>query len=468
MKFRIKITLCMIGLLSVLFGIGGSILMQASFDQTVGQEKDETYRIYRMVSGPLKKAAEINGSLVYDDIVEGLSAVDDQGETWEMLRFRLGNDVIYEAGETALGIDSAAPEEGQCQMSIRMEGKRKLLFLSGLILTEGEPVRMDMARDITGLFDERENWQNIYQGVFLILILICAGLSYTTAGILTRPLKQLSTTAREIAGGKLSSRAKADTEDEIGLLGREFNIMADRLEEKICELNAEMENQERFIGSFSHELKTPMTSIIGYADLMRNGMLDGTEQAEAAKYIFSEGKRLENLSMKLLDIMTVKNISPSFVMASPAMILGRFAEDMAPFYKEKNITLQWNTEEGECRMEPDLFYSLVLNLVDNAAKAVSGREGRIVIVQDMRSYGCRIFVKDNGRGIPPEALGHLTEAFYRVDKSRSRSMGGAGLGLALCSEIARAHGGYLRFKSRKGTGTVVMAVLKGGRGEEEK
>ena len=86
----------------------------------------------------------------------------------------------------------------------------------------------------------------------------------------------------------------------------------------------------------------------------------------------------------------------------------------------------------------------------------------------MRPYGCCIFVRDNGRGIPEESLGHLTEAFYRVDKSRSRQAGGTGLGLSLCREIAEAHGGYIRFKSKMDRGTVVMAVLKGGRNEESR
>ena len=92
-----------------------------------------------------------------------------------------------------------------------------------------------------------------------------------------------------------------------------------------------------------------------------------------------------------------------------------------------------------------------------------GDVGNIYVWQEMLPDGCRVRVLDNGRGIPPEALAHLTEAFYRVDKSRSRAQGGAGLGLSLCNEIVQLHGGTMQFESRVGNGTVVTVELKGGR-----
>ena len=124
--------------------------------------------------------------------------------------------------------------------------------------------------------------------------------------------------------------------------------------------------------------------------------------------------------------------------------------------------LQYRTEEGACFLEPDLFKTLLVNLMDNARKALDSG-GNIYVWQEMLPDGCRVRVLDNGRGIPPEALTHLTEAFYRVDKSRSRAQGGAGLGLSLCNEIVQLHGGTMQFESRVGNGTVVTVELKGGR-----
>ena len=400
MKFRVKFTLCMIGLMSVLFGIGGSLLLNVSFDRAVDREREELYSVYQMVSGTLRVIGEINGSLTCEDISDTIFKTTGQDEgLWEMIRFREdGERLIYEDGDTSLTVSGQMPEKGTCDIRRQTQGERELLFLSGALLTDAGKVRLDMARDVTELYEERQGWHRIYQGVFILMVILCALMSYSTALLLTGNLEKLSGTVRKIADGDLSSRADTGSGDEFGQLGMDFNRMADHLEETIRGLNDEVERQERFIGDFSHELKTPMTSIIGYG--------------------------------------------------------------------ERGIALDVRTEQGELLLEPDLVYCLLRNLVENAANAMPDTGGDIRITERVRDGKCFIFVRDNGRGIPEDSLAHLTEAFYRVDRSRSRRAGGAGLGLSLCREIAEAHGGCIRFKSRLGKGTVVMAVLKGERNEQ--
>ena len=113
---------------------------------------------------------------------------------------------------------------------------------------------------------------------------------------------------------------------------------------------------------------------------------------------------------------------------------------------------------GNARLEPDLVKSLLYNLVDNAAKAME-QEGVIAIRAILISGGCQFQVADNGRGMKPEELDRITEAFYRVDKARSRSQGGAGLGLALCKQIVLLHNGTIQFTSQPGKGTRVTVNL---------
>ena len=113
-------------------------------------------------------------------------------------------------------------------------------------------------------------------------------------------------------------------------------------------------------------------------------------------------------------------------------------------------------------LEPDLTKSLLINLVDNARKAMDNG-GAVFILSEMTDTGCVFSVTDNGRGIPASDLTKITEAFYRVDKSRSRAQGGVGLGLALCDEIAKLHAGALGIQSVEGKGTRITAVLNGGR-----
>lgn len=216
------------------------------------------------------------------------------------------------------------------------------------------------------------------------------------------------------------------------------------------------------MGSFAHEMKTPMTSIIGYADLMRGQSLTTDEQIDAANYIFSEGKRLENLSFKLLDIFVADRRELALKQVSPAGIVMDITEHLQPIYEKTGIALSCKCEEGTCVIEPDLTRMPLLNLLDNARKALD-HGGHIQIDCSMLQDGCRFIIADNGKGIPPEALQHLTEAFYRVDKSRSRAQGSAGLGLTLCAKIVELHHGTIHFDSGPGVGTTVTVDLKGGR-----
>ena len=185
------------------------------------------------------------------------------------------------------------------------------------------------------------------------------------------------------------------------------------------------------------------------------------EEQDAANYIFSEGKRLESLSFKLLDILVLKKKTAELQPCSPAQLVGGTVEHLRRVFAEKNIVLQCRCEEGMCMLEPDLVKSLLVNLLDNARKAMDGG-GNIYVVSEMLPDGCRIRVLDTGRGIPQEEIAHITEAFYRVDKSRSRAQGGVGLGLSLCSEIVQLHNGTMSFASRVGNGTCVTVELKGG------
>ena len=297
-------------------------------------------------------------------------------------------------------------------------------------------------------------------------MLLCAVLAYSMALFLTAPLSRLARGAREIGKGNFAFRSRVRSGDEVGSLSRDFDRMAGQIEKNVRELREAVARQERFVGNFTHELKTPMTSVIGYADLLRSRELSDEERREAADYIFREGKRLERLSLKLLDIYAAEQTEGSLSPHSPGRIVEDIADHLGPGLQEREIVLTARCEKGTCMLDPDLFRSLVLNLVDNAGKALGSR-GHIRVTVRMTDAGCRLCVEDDGPGIPGEAREHLTEAFYRVDKSRSRKQGGAGLGLTLCEKIVKLHGGELSFESEEGRGTKVTAELKGGRCEKE-
>ena len=210
----------------------------------------------------------------------------------------------------------------------------------------------------------------------------------------------------------------------------------------------------------AHELKTPMTSPLGFADLLRQGNMDENTRIMAADYIYSEGKRLERLSFKLLDLLLLKKDTVSMKRVWLNTYLAEVERALAPNMKAKNIRLVCKADSKRVVFETDLVKSLLYNLVDNASKAMDAG-GIIAIVGTAIPGGCQFQVVDNGRGMEQEELTKITEAFYRVDKARSRSQGGAGLGLALCRQIAELHNGSIQFTSVPGKGTRVTVTLYG-------
>ena len=142
----------------------------------------------------------------------------------------------------------------------------------------------------------------IYYVVVLLGVVTATALSF----VMTGRLHKLTGTVRQIARGDLDKRSSLSSQDEFGQLSRDIDLMADTLQENIVRLETQTRRQEAFMGAFAHELKTPMTSIIGYADLLRQDGLDDYKRQRAANYIFTEGQRLEKLSFKLLDLLLLK------------------------------------------------------------------------------------------------------------------------------------------------------------------
>ena len=265
---------------------------------------------------------------------------------------------------------------------------------------------------------------------------------------------------RKISGGDLSTRSSIASRDEFGQLSRDFDAMADKLQENISHLESDIERQESFMGAFAHELKTPMTSIIGFADLLRQGNLDENTRMMAAEYIYSEGHRLERLSFKLLDLLLLKKDGVTMKRVWLSTYLAEVEKALSPTLQSKGIRLVCRAEQKRVALEPDLVKSLLYNLIDNASKAMDN--GGIIGVKGTAiPGGCQFQVVDNGRGMEKGELSKITEAFYRVDKARSRSQGGAGLGLALCKQIVELHHGSIRFASEPGKGTRVTVTLYG-------
>ena len=322
--------------------------------------------------------------------------------------------------------------------------------------------------------ETREDFSDIYQMrrrslaasclVMAGVCLVSGGLLFWFSRRLTRPLGRLAKAAALLGEGDYSRRAPEDSSTlETAALAQVFNRMADQVESQMAELKEEARRREEFVANFTHELKTPLTSIIGYADLMRTYELEPPQRREYSDFIYREGTRLESLSLHLMELIVLgKAEAPTAQVPAKALLEGA-RRSLLPLLEREKIQLFVEWEETLLRADPQLIQTLLYNLADNARKAMDGSLRQILIRGRLTPEGYRVTVADTGRGIPADQLSRITEPFYMVDKSRARAQGGAGLGLALCEKIAALHQGRITFESTLGQGTTVTVSLEGGR-----
>lgn len=464
MKFRSKLTICMIMLTSIIYGIGGMFLITLSFNGSLKLEEEQAIQTYDSLRSTLILVNDISEQNTEQDVADTLKKINENNSQWYAVRLYSGERTFY---RTARDFEfdremSVKCSEDKCAMRVIETENGKFQQLTGSFRAGNTKMYLDAVREISDVYVLRDSQIKIYKALFLAVTLISAAISFLTANFLTVPMRHLSRISQRIADGDLKVRSIIHSGDEMETLSDNFNLMAESLTRKIQELEEHMEQQQRFMGSFAHELKTPMTSMIGYADLMRSCELPADEQRECAEYIFKEGKRLERLSFKLLDLLVLKKQDFTLHKAFPSKLALESADTIKEKFDGKDIIIDVETKEGECFLEIDLVRSLLLNLLDNSVKAIDDK-GKIILSQSMLQDGCCFSIKDNGRGMPAEELDKITEAFYRVDKSRSRRQGGAGLGLSLCAEIVKLHNGDMRFISEVGKGTEIIVELRGGK-----
>ncbi|MBQ8144996.1 MAG: HAMP domain-containing histidine kinase, partial [Butyricicoccus sp.] len=344
-------------------------------------------------------------------------------------------------------------------------GRHYLQIAGALTGTDGETVCLEAVHDVQQIYRERSDLSRSFCWMLLVALLVGAAAAWTLSERLTDSLTALTGTARAITAGDLEQRVHVTSTDEIGQLAADFNEMTDRLCETIEALERENAKREEFMAAFAHEMRTPMTSIIGYADLLRSQELRADARAEAANYIFAESRRLENLSNKLLDLIVLEKQEIARKPCHMGRLIAQTGGLLDRTLRQADISLRCRVDETVWPVEPDLFKTLLLNLLDNARKAMP--EGGVIVLRAAaEGNGWKMTVRDTGQGIPADELPRLTEAFYRVDKARARASGGVGLGLRLCAEIVRIHGGMLTFESAEGAGTTVTVLLKGGDGAD--
>lgn len=337
----------------------------------------------------------------------------------------------------------------------RVDGKRYIFVKSAL-----DDGSLTYIKDISYLDEEWEAMAVIFAAIALSVSVVLALILFIMLRRLATPLKKLKASTDAVAKGDYSARADVGGDDEFSALADRFNNMTERISDQITALELVADQKQQLVDNLSHEMRTPLTSIHGYAEYLLSAPTSEEERIDALMCIMSESERLTKLSQSLLDISYVKNT---------ALAEGRV--ELLPIFESigarfnlvaKNLGCELVISDADLCVSGDatLIELLLSNLCDNAIKACrQSEEKKVELSVEQTADGVKLSVTDTGRGMTAEELSCITEPFYRTDKARSRADGGAGLGLALCKRIAEAHGSRLEFSSEMGKGTVVSVLL---------
>ena len=467
MSFRFRLVITISLLIALTFGFGCSLFIFTSFQSDLEEERISVLDAFETAENTLLLLSSISEKTDYKTLKESLSQMENTGVAkWEAISLTGEDSVIYKNEVDRLSdYQLLTPDPGQCIYMDVSDVHGEAIIIQASISTGDGFLELKARYDVSSIYADRTHQMQMFLMIYYLVILIGVVTATALSFAMTGRLHKLTGTVRQIAGGDLCKRSSLSSQDEFGQLSRDIDIMADTLQENIVRLETDVQRKEAFMGAFAHELKTPMTSIIGYADLLRQDGLDQNKRQKAANYIFTEGQRLEKLSFKLLDLLLLKKDAPEMKQVQLPVFLAEIENALAPVLNEKGIRLVCKSDRGKACFDPDLVKSLLYNLIDNAAKSMES-DG-IIVVQGQEMNGCCQFtVIDDGRGMEQEELSRITDVFYRGDKARSRKQGGAGLGLALCKEIVALHHGSMRFASEPGTGTKVTVILYGKAGAD--
>lgn len=471
MKLGTKIIFFVTMFFSIIFLLGGYSLISYYDKISMEREVEAAVEQYQYNKFVIQSALITKGEEWLEGVADGAydvgSIVSDMNHTVAFCS--LDGELLYSDFPQEMELEKILEdvETGKINYQFAEVDSRMYVLVVGKILQADTGIYFITGVDVERVFLQQEQMIQRFGYVYAVAIGAGVLLIILLSVLLTRPVKQLTEATKKIADGNYQERIRVSSEDEVGQLARHFNQMSQAVEEKVQELSDSARQKEDFVANFAHELKTPLTSIIGYANRIYQKDLSREEQKQAAWYIWNEGMRLETLSHKLMDL-TVLNHKEFVLQEMQAdLLLQELAKEETEIIKEKNVRLSCEAETAYISVEYDLFQSLLLNLIDNSIKAGADNLWLRGYVDGEKFYV--IELEDNGSGIPESEIKRIKEAFYMVDKSRSRKLHGAGIGLSLAEKIAEIHGSSLHFESDGKSGTKVSIRLncKGGVADAE-
>src|SRR5690625_27038 len=330
-------------------------------------------------------------------------------------------------------------------------------FNNEITNTVGVPIRVE--DEVLALFVRQDAVQQFGEmRVFLAYILLFTiAVSFLAIMLstryLVRPINDLSQATKKIAAGNYHVKLNVHRQDEIGRLAKNFTQMSDSLAKT-------EEKRQEFVSSVSHEIQSPLTSIQGFSQALREEDLTDEEADYYLSIIEKESRRLSQLSSQLLTLSMLD--SEDFQDDKISFDIVAQVRDVISTlewqWQQKNLTLEVRGKQTNITGNPKLLYQVWLNIISNAIRYTPD-DGSIIISIDKTSTRITVTIEDSGVGIAAADLPHIFERFYKVDKARTRDEESTGLGLAISQKIVELHQGTITVNSIEGKGTTVTIIL---------
>lgn len=302
-------------------------------------------------------------------------------------------------------------------------------------------------------YNNKEDYKKNSLLISAILALIGGVVTYFISGHALRPIREFSDKIEEVQAQNLTaSRIEENKVKELNQLSVSYNKMLERLSDAF-------EIQRQFTANAAHELRTPLSLMQVQLDLYNSTRHpdNDADTLQTIKMVTEQNGRLSKMVKTLLDMSELQTVGRDDEIMVDALV-DEVLADLDPLAQEKNIKLTGKCKNITMVGSDILIYRLVYNLVENAIK-YNHSGGQVTVTADRKEKHVYLSVKDTGTGIPEELKERVFEPFFRVDKSRSRELGGVGLGLALVREIVRVHDGSITVKSNPSGGTIFEVVL---------
>ncbi|KFX56945.1 HAMP domain-containing histidine kinase [Clostridium botulinum] len=474
MKLWQKIYFFSLLLLIVTLNIAGFILIQKLHNNLLEKEVEKCLSEQKIVSSEfrinslalqkiyyLNTAPDINMSIStlmseYNSLLDREDGQHGEIEILDQQNKILYSDVKFPVSDEKQELENLSV--GKTNYIIKTLDGKQYLYVSSLVNVYNVPIKIHYAKDISNIYIEKINQYALFMKLDILICSLFAIFMFFVSRLITKPINTLIDSTQKISLGKYSERVRIKSKDEFNVLSNHFNLMAQTIEDKINELEISNIEKETFINNLTHELKTPLTSIIGYANLIRTSKYNEELFFESADYIYKEGKRLEQMAFKMMDLIYAKTQEIKLIPEKIMPIIYEVKKSLLVKFKDKNIDLIIEEEDCILDVDKDLIKIALCNLVENAIKA-SRNDSKIYIRVFVLNDKIFISVLDSGTGMTKEHLDKIWQPFYVVDKARSRKNNGAGIGLSICKKIAEIHNADIKINSELGKGTEVTIIF---------